>query len=228
MQNYFFLILLIPFCTVYAEDLWLSVPIIGEYRHWDPPKNPNVFNIQYKIVNGSIHDVDAVQSRVSFHIESNQNGLLEIKIPRNYPFTDYPQEMRERDALYIKIDDSNVNADSIDIKYDDDCFYAYAIPFSSNNSEIIIGYSKTLSQVLPYAIDNVPDHCIVNVFAQPPFPPFIANQFSPLTQIQLGTNPTDIRCTSDFVLIFKSSDDSPACVKPETKEKLIERGWAKT
>ena len=36
----------------------------------------------------------------------------------------------------------------------------------------------------------------------------------------------DLTCKETFVKIFKY-DDSPACVKPQTAEKLIERGWAK-
>ena len=33
-------------------------------------------------------------------------------------------------------------------------------------------------------------------------------------------------CHNDQVLILKVTNDSPACVTPETKEKLLERGWA--
>jgi serpin B len=34
-----------------------------------------------------------------------------------------------------------------------------------------------------------------------------------------------VECQKGLELIFKASDGSPACVKPETKQKLIERGW---
>lgn len=37
----------------------------------------------------------------------------------------------------------------------------------------------------------------------------------------------DISCKQMFVKIYKY-DDSPACVKPKTAQKLIERGWAKS
>jgi len=43
----------------------------------------------------------------------------------------------------------------------------------------------------------------------------------PLKQVKLGI---EISCKSDLVLITKY-DGFPACVKPETREKLIERGW---
>ena len=44
----------------------------------------------------------------------------------------------------------------------------------------------------------------------------------PLKQEKLGV---EISCKPGLVLITKY-DGSPACVKPETREKLIERGWA--
>jgi len=44
----------------------------------------------------------------------------------------------------------------------------------------------------------------------------------PLKQVKLGI---EILCKPELVLITKY-DGSPACVKPETREKLIERGWA--
>lgn len=49
----------------------------------------------------------------------------------------------------------------------------------------------------------------------------------PLKQLGNGVLPSDITCADNLQLVFKSSDDSPACVTLETKQKLIERGWAK-
>ncbi len=43
----------------------------------------------------------------------------------------------------------------------------------------------------------------------------------PLKQVKIGV---EISCKLELVLITKY-DGSPACVKPETREKLIERGW---
>jgi|CXWL01.1.fsa_nt_gi hypothetical protein len=50
----------------------------------------------------------------------------------------------------------------------------------------------------------------------------------PLKQFKTGIPIDEITCKEGLQLIFKSSVDSPACVKPETKTKLIERGWIKT
>jgi hypothetical protein len=47
----------------------------------------------------------------------------------------------------------------------------------------------------------------------------------PLKQIKSGISIDKIQCRDNLQLILKTSDNSPACVKPETKTKLIERGW---
>ncbi len=49
---------------------------------------------------------------------------------------------------------------------------------------------------------------------------------SPLKQLKNGILLQDIKCKEGLILTIKISDGSPACVKSETKAKLIERGWA--
>lgn len=50
---------------------------------------------------------------------------------------------------------------------------------------------------------------------------------SPIKQIKhFDFEPENVKCNSGLELILKI-DDSPACVKPESIPKLIERGWTK-
>jgi len=49
-------------------------------------------------------------------------------------------------------------------------------------------------------------------------------QIPPLKQMKLGIPFSNIVCNEELELI-KKYDGSPSCVKPETKQKLIERGW---
>jgi len=51
---------------------------------------------------------------------------------------------------------------------------------------------------------------------------------TPKQQVDFGFLPQEIKCKEGLNLIFKSTDGSPACVKPESIQKLIERGWAKS
>lgn len=50
---------------------------------------------------------------------------------------------------------------------------------------------------------------------------------SPLMQIKSGIAAKDVRCENNLQLIIKAEDGSPACVKPNTANILVERGWAK-
>ncbi len=47
----------------------------------------------------------------------------------------------------------------------------------------------------------------------------------PLTQFKSGVAAKDIKCQSDLQLVIKSEDGSPACVKPQTAQRLIALGW---
>ena len=47
---------------------------------------------------------------------------------------------------------------------------------------------------------------------------------SPLKQLKSGIPFLEIKCKKNLELIYKNNG-SPVCVKPETKTKLIERGW---
>ena len=47
---------------------------------------------------------------------------------------------------------------------------------------------------------------------------------SPKKQYESGIKPKNILCKDGLELIFKS-DNYPACVKPQTAERLIQRGW---
>jgi len=48
---------------------------------------------------------------------------------------------------------------------------------------------------------------------------------TPPQQLRLGTESKDVLCHDGFVLIIKSENGSPACVKSQTVQKLVERGW---
>ena len=48
---------------------------------------------------------------------------------------------------------------------------------------------------------------------------------SPLKQSEIGIHYSDVLCNQGLELAVKSHDTSPVCVTPESKQKLIERGW---
>jgi hypothetical protein len=51
---------------------------------------------------------------------------------------------------------------------------------------------------------------------------------SPFAQIKSGIVANDVKCQQSLQLVLKAEDGSPACVKPDTANILVERGWAKS
>lgn len=49
--------------------------------------------------------------------------------------------------------------------------------------------------------------------------------FSPLKQFRSGIALQDVKCETDLGLIIIEKNGKPYCVKPQTAEKLVERGW---
>lgn len=52
-----------------------------------------------------------------------------------------------------------------------------------------------------------------------------SNILSPRKQMMNGVLPENVVCKEGLQLIFKSRDNSPACVKPQTVQKLVARNW---
>lgn len=49
----------------------------------------------------------------------------------------------------------------------------------------------------------------------------------PMEQFKSGIDAQDVKCRKDLMLVIKTTDGSPACVKPLTYNKLALQGWAK-
>lgn len=56
-------------------------------------------------------------------------------------------------------------------------------------------------------------------------PPDLLKTLPPLKQLEHGVVVKDITCSKGLQIISKAEDGSPACVRPDTVSKLIERGW---
>ena len=54
-----------------------------------------------------------------------------------------------------------------------------------------------------------------------------ADVISPKKQLELNIVKSKVSCKQGFFKVIKDSDDTPACVKLASVEKLVEKGWAK-
>ena len=103
------------------------------------------------------------------------------------------------DYLYLVIDENS--------SYIHDGIF----PPSNSNNKFDSIYQEHFSKDLITAVDD--GYNVVFKFV------------SPKKQIEKGISFEEIKCNNHLQLIFKPSDGSPACVKPETVEKLIYRNW---
>jgi len=188
------------------DDSWSNFWITGDYLTADEVSMYQIFQIPYKIIGGEVEKIEHEDASIMITIIANQDGTLETKIPRNIPYTNTGSEAA---FPFLMIDGVEIS----DFEEHDktECFRIFSIPFKSGAQMIeLIGTVNLGSD--PVRGIEVPSHCIIKP--------------SPKEQIENGVEAENVICKNGFHLIFKSTDNSPACVKPATVEKLIERGWA--
>ena len=86
-------------------------------------------------------------------------------------------------------------------------------------SKLFKFYLLGMIVLLPLLMFTLTENYFPNAAAIAYFPP-------PLKQIEDGVNPKNVTCTEGLELVLKQSSGNPACVKPSSVSKLIERGWA--
>ena len=105
-----------------------------------------------------------------------------------------------------------------------------AILLKSDNSAWINNDKCVLYLNWPFTVTNQGDVIVKDPSVNVGKLVDITEEFPPLKQYKAGVNPSSIDCKPGYRLLLnenESGDKRPACVTPETKEKLIERGWDK-
>jgi hypothetical protein len=96
----------------------------------------------------------------------------------------------------------------------DDCIVLY-------NDEIWSYSEKDRSQKLLEKADELGLFKIAKIKAKIP-----QAGLPPLKQLEFGIPKTHVDCKQDYVLVYKISTRTPACISLESVDKLISRGWA--
>jgi hypothetical protein len=144
----------------------------------------------------------------------------------------------------------------IEIKSGQSCTYSFHCAFMENSDQRCIQDTKNVIFTFEYNYEGIPyadgdylysDGGTVYKSSTPPLSDemndaktwqFVEDEWvfdnmqmrtisSPLQQFKSGLPIDMIQCDEELQLVLKTDNNSPACVKPETKQKLIERGWAK-
>lgn len=198
--------------TFAEETPWHTYIVVGDYGYSDPPKPNNFFIIKYRTINGSTNAFNVEDRTFIAKVNSEKSALFEIKIPRNYPYTNIYEVPED----FFGISSNGIILNSGYEVKKTECFFSYSIQFSGNQT--IQLYYTQYPAGIPFHGDDIPQSCMTEtIFLDPP-----------LKQFKSGITTDKITCKEGLNLVIKSSDGSPACVKHETKSKLVERGWAKS
>ena len=198
------------------ESEWQVYTVSGNFYLPNYKLTYQVFKIPYQITNAEVEKIEVPdQSEGPFHgggtivnIVTKGDGILKIQIPRNVPMGN----MGDIGNPFILVDGEEVRRSTQYKESQTTCFWEFTIPFKGGNKEIdIFGTSTASSSQGPIRGIEVPPECVIKP--------------SPKSQIANGVLPENVTCKEGLQLIFKSKDNSPACVKPQTAEKLVERGW---
>jgi len=217
-------LLLIPYFTYYVFSLsesiesnenWKKYYLLGQFSDTNSESN-KIFLFEYKTINGT---VDSFNHRnfSTLIVETNDNdGVFELKFPRNYPYTNDPKQNPGDNFLVLK---NKIETASFTTRLDE-CHFVFSIPYSGQTRiDIAWTYLLSGSELYKKHGDEIPKYCINQT---------IVEGLRPLHQFKAGVESNDIQCKDNFGVVIKTSDGSSACVTPETKQKLIERGWAKS
>jgi len=180
----------------------------------EDPKLKKAFfpiDLEYKIDGGTVTSIckSKVTNTVIVKIDAKQDGRITMIIPKNIVYSLATTDCRDDSDLMILLDnEETLPAKSIHTK---------------KNNTITVKFSKGPHTIEFIGFIILPDpspaqYCgIVMGFDSLYLPPKL--------QVERGMKAEQIRCNDGLTLLKKTSNDNPACVKPETLKKLRERGW---
>ena len=169
---------------------------------------------------------DFPAGKIKFDESVNDTILLQIpkSIPRttNLDFGHFSLYALQTDGSEFQIKET-----------ESECFYILEIPVKDSDFVEIVGASVATGRWEPVTIQN--EECneryseltSKNGSMLPSHAYPVWKELPPLKQYTLGVATNEIHCNDNLILIHKKYDGTPACVKPETHVKLIERGWTK-
>lgn len=205
------------------NEEWKTSLVVGTYHpvpgtYSDEPDQ--IFKVYYRVLNGTIDKVGREQVQVS---SNNGNGTLEIKFPRNYPYTNEDASIAPISVRPMVIFEAEPYDEMIDITYSHltDCFFVFSIPFT---------YNKTIGLVWTYLLwekpahgDTIPDSCISQTMIDN-VPTKKDGTISPLQQVKAGIAPRDVLCSSPNNMLIISMSDKPYCA-PENIVTKLRKIW---
>jgi len=205
--------------------VWVVIPLIligivgiqesfaDENKIYHLSLDYGIIKIPYDIPNGSIDKItlDADAGTMLIMIESVDEGIFSIDLIKFSRFIDLG--FGDMDNIFVLVDGRETKFEHN--KTFDSFIFNFHINSNSKNIEIV---ASSMEKNMPGPPQSWVDHKLLK----------FDKIYSPYQQVKNNIDSKDIVCKEGLELIFKSSNNFPACVKPETAEKLIQRGGWKT
>lgn len=205
---------IVPVVDASSEE-WKTAYTVGRFLNNEPARPDQIFKIQYRVMNGTVEKFRAPNEIIA-DVNTSNSGVLEIKFPRNYPYTNDLLNTGGEPVLFI-------NGQNLVPDYTvAECFFVFSIPFVSS-SEIGLAWAYKLTGD-PYHGDKIPESCVSQTMVGD-VPVKKNGTIRPLYQVRAGVTPEDVLCPAGMEVFVRAMDDKPYCVTPPLAEKLIERGW---
>jgi len=169
--------------------------------------------IPYSISGGEIQkiDLDCSQASMMIYLQNTENGTLGIVIPR----TLLDSKLGDKDEYIFALVDG-YEVDYKETKSSDSRALDISFPLNTQKIEILVSYVFG---------PGGPPHPKIDCGAAGNEDSIYYHLMSPLKQFKSEIPVDEIQCKENLVLM-QNRNGSPACVKPESIPKLIERGWA--
>jgi len=176
----------------------------------DCPASTFPILLNYSLDNGKVLQSCFNKNEKSIFIktQSSLDSTLDMEIPRIL-----------LDKLDLNCQDVgfNVIVNGVEIRvqdFSDQKFRNLRIPINQGESNVIIIGAESIVEKIHLGNFLECNKKIISLF-------------SPLKQQKYLSDQKYYSCKQGLELIFKNNN-SPACVKPETVEKLLDRGWARS
>lgn len=208
-----FLITSVFFGNVYAfEPSYVDYFSNSEFKIYKLQEKAYEFSIPYNISDAELEKivVDCDSSALIVYLDNvGTDGNFVINIPRSL----LDVKINQRDDDFIVI------LDQLEVEY-----IETNTESDSRTLDIPLRQGEKILEIIATSVGMFPEPipCGVGDVNDSPY----YRLLSPLKQFKSGILGDEIQCKENLVLIQKY-DGSPACVTPETKIKLIERGWTK-
>ncbi len=200
--------------TVNAEE-WQTHHAVNGFVNTGPADPHQIFKIHYRVVNGIVEGFSMPYVEYVHYIQANVtsdgNAMLEIRFPKNYPSANVDGG---GEAIFF------VNEQEVLPEFgNDDCFYAFAIPFSGSGVVDVVWGDFLTGE--PFRGVDVPESCQPETLVQD----VVSTQdgvIPPLHQIKAGVKSDEVVCGDNFELVTHPNG-KPYCATPSSSEILRER-----